>query len=144
MSVSKVLLVSRFIDNNATTETAKTKSMSISFDYCLVKIRRPWFVDAFMNDKSWYVPNVPLGQVTSRGPISMSLMPIGLVAIRNLKIESNNWDPEDVTNASVATQFGPFKVAGSIENNTLSTTGLQIIGWVLQKMPDLPPNDPPK
>lgn len=144
MSVSKVLLVSRFIDNNATTETAKTKSMSISFDYCLVKIRRPWFVDAFMNDKSWYVPNVPLGQVTSRGPISMSLMPIGLVAIRNLKIESNNWDPEDVANASVATQFGPFKVAGSIENNTLSTTGLQIIGWVLQKMPDLPPNDPPK
>jgi len=144
MSVSKVLLVSRFIDNNATTETAKTKSMSISFDYCLVKIRRPWYVDAFMNDKSWYVPNVPMGQVTSRGPISMSLMPIGFVAIRNLKIESNNWDPEDVTNASVATQFGPFKVAGAIENNTLSTTGLQIIGWMLQKMPDLPPNDPPK
>ena len=144
LSMSKKLLIGQYIDKNATAETAKTKSMSISFDYCLVKILRPWYMDAFMNDTSWYVPNVPLGQVTSRGPISMSLMPIGFVAIRNLKIESNNWDPEDITNASVATQFGPFKVEGSIQNNTLSTPGLQVIGWMLQKMPDLPPNDPPK
>ena len=108
LSMSKKLLIGQYIDKNATAETAKTKSMSISFDYCLVKILRPWYMDAFMNDTSWYVPNVPLGQVTSRGPISMSLMPIGFVAIRNLKIESNNWDPEDITNASVRDPIRAF------------------------------------
>jgi hypothetical protein len=144
LSVSKRLLVNQYLINNAITEPARTSSLSISFDYCLVKIRRPWYVDAFINDRSWYVPNVSKGQVTSSGPINMSSMPIGFVAIRNMNIESNNWAPEDVTNASVATQFGPFKVAGSIVNNKLSMPGLQIIGWLLQKMPELPPNDPPK
>lgn len=143
LSVSKRLQVNRYLNSRAETEPARTRSMSISFDYCLVKIRRLWFMDAFISDKNWYVPNTQKGHVSSSGPIPLSLMPIGFVAIRNLKIESNNWAPEDIVNASVATQFGPFRVTGSIANNVLSAPGLQIIGWMLQKMPDLPPNDPP-
>jgi hypothetical protein len=61
-----------------------------------------------------------------------------------LLAQNANWY-EDVANASIATDFGPFKVTAGIVNNELklSHPGLQIIGWVLQKMPDLPPNDPP-
>jgi len=42
----------------------------------------------------------------------------------------------------VATDFGPFKVDSGIVNNSLSHAGIQVVGWLLQHMPPLPPNDP--
>jgi hypothetical protein len=39
--------------------------------------------------------------------------------------------------------FGPFRVESEIVNNTLSHPGLQIVGWMVQEMPELPPNDDP-
>jgi hypothetical protein len=142
LDVSKRLVVGKYLSQEAPTQTVKTNSFSISFDYCLVKIRRPWYVDAFINETSWCLPNVSKGQMTMSGVTgSLPLLPIGFVAIRNLNIEAN-WDREDVTNSAVATNFGPFKVETQIVNNKLSHPGLQIIGWLLQKMPELPPNPP--
>jgi hypothetical protein len=143
LDVSKRIIVSQYLGHEAPTQTVKTNNLSISFDYCLVSIRRPWYVDAFINEKSWCIPTVPKGQVTASGLAgSLPLLPIGFVAIRNLNIEAD-WATEDVTNASTATDFGPFKVTTDIVNNKLSHLGLQIVGWILQRMPDLPPNDPP-
>lgn len=143
LDINNRLHLHRYLSNNAPTETLKASSISIAFDYCLVHIRRPWYVDAFIDDKSWCVPTVPKGQVTSSGPAgNLPLMPICFVEVRNLNIEAN-WAAEDIATASHATDFGPFKVTANIVNNKLSYQGTQIIGWTLQKMPDLPPNDPP-
>jgi hypothetical protein len=143
LDVSKKLLVNQYLGKYAPTDSVQTTSISISFDYCLVNIRRPWYEAVFINDKSWYIPTVPKGLVTSSSAAgSFPLMPIGFVAIRNLNIEAD-WTEEDRANASRATSLGPFKVTTDIVNNTLSHPGLQIIGWILQKMPDLPPNDAP-
>lgn len=142
LNLSQRITVDQYLSQQAPTQTVKTTSISISFDYCLVRIRRPWYVDAFINDKSWCLPNVSKGQMTTSGVAgNLSLLPIGFIAIRNLSIEAN-WDSTDVTNAATATNFGPFKVDAQIVNNKLSHSGLQIIGWLLQQMPDLPPNPP--
>ncbi len=143
LDVSKRLLVSQYLGTCIPIQPVQTSTISISFDYCVVNIRRPWYVDVFINDKSWCVPAVPKGQVTSTGSAgNLPLVSIGFVAIRNLNIEAN-WTTEDIANASLATDFGPFKITAEIANNKLSHPGLQIIGWILQKMPDLPPNDAP-
>jgi hypothetical protein len=38
---------------------------------------------------------------------------------------------------------GDPKVSTEIVNNTVSHEGLQVVAWILQKMPDLPPNNSP-
>jgi hypothetical protein len=143
LDVSKKLLVNQYIGINTPTQSVTTDNISISFDYCLVKVERQWWKSIFSNATSWCIPTVSKGQVTSSGPAgNLPLMPIGFVAIRNLVIEAN-WTAEDVTNASSATDFGPFKVNANIVNNKLTHEGLQTFAWVLQKMSDLPPNDVP-
>lgn len=137
LNVNQRLIVNQYIDSNAPTQPVESSSVNISFDYCLVKVRRPWYVDVFINQKSWYIPAVPKGQV------KFPLMPSGFVVIRNLKI-GGDWTIADIKNASNATHFGPFQVTLNPETHQLVHPGLQIIGWILQRMPDLPPNQDPK
>src|SRR5215218_1444143 len=54
LDVSRRILVKQYIDGNAPTEPVGTDSISISFDYCLVRIRRPWYRDVFVNQRSWW------------------------------------------------------------------------------------------
>ena len=100
-------------------------------------------MDAFVNDRSWCVPGVAKGQFTSpdRFGATIPLLPIAALAVRNLNI-SGNWTTDDVSTAAMATDFGPFKVDGGIVNNSLSHAGIQVVGWLMQRMPPLPPNDP--
>jgi hypothetical protein len=143
LDVNQRIRVRRYIDDNTPTQPVETTSISISFDYCLVKIDRDWYLDTFVNDRSWCIPTMRKGELTSSGPAgNVPLLPIGFVAIRNLNIQAS-WTAEDLANAAHATGFGPFKVEVDTQNNKLTHPGLQIIGWVLQKMPDLPPNDYP-
>jgi hypothetical protein len=74
---------------------------------------------------------------------NIPVLPIAFVAIKELSIEAN-WSETDIEISKNATDFGPFEVDSQIINNKLSHEGIQIIGWLLQKMPDLPPNDPPQ
>lgn len=135
--------VNRFIKENAPTQPATTDKISISFDYCKVDIRRPWLFSTLFHNRSWFVPNTKKGELSASDTGgNISLLPIGFVAIKNLSIEAN-WSDLDKTNSKTATDFGPFEVDSEIVNNKLSHEGIQIIGWVLQKMPDLPPNDAP-
>jgi hypothetical protein len=140
LNVSNRLMVMTAVQNIAPTQPVETSSVTISFDYSVVKIRRPWYVDVFINDRSWCLPAMAKGQITASGtPGNLPLMPIAFVAIRNLSIEAD-WSAEDMASAASATNFGPFKVTSVIASNKLTHQGLQVVGWLMQKMPDLPPN----
>lgn len=142
-SLSKQLILNQLLSERAPTQSVKTTNISISFDYCLVYITRNWYESAFINMTSWYVPTLLKGQVTSDDLAgSLTWMPIAFVAIRNLNIEAD-WATEDITNASIATDFGPFRVSTEIANNKISHEDVQIFAWLLQKMPDLPPASDP-
>lgn len=141
LNVAKRLALVRAIGESAPTRPAETKHFSISFEYCLVSVRRPWYLGAFVDSDSWSVPAAKKGELNMNGAAdSLSLLPIALLAVRNLVIEAD-WAAEDVASISQATHFGPFAVANEMVENKLSRPGLQVVGWVLQKMQPLPPQD---
>lgn len=136
-------VMNEYLVAQAPTKPTTTPSVSITFEFCLIRIARPWFVDAFINDRSWCVPGTTRGQLTAPDKFgaTLPLLPIAAVAVRNLKI-SGHWTTDDVSTAAMATDFGPFKVDSGIVNNSLSHAGIQVVGWLMQRMPPLPPNDP--
>lgn len=143
LNVSERLQLVQVIRPSAPAQPAVTDSVSISFDYCLINIRRPWYVDAFINDSSWFVPGSAKDSITTGVSGNSFLhLPIAFVAIKNLVIEAD-WAAADIATATNATDFGPFKVTSGIVQNKLSHEGIQVIGWLLQNMPNLPPKDPP-
>lgn len=140
----KRFVVSQFVKEEAPTQPAAANSITISFDYCKVDIRRPWLLNAFLDNENWFIPGLKKGQLSdSDVPGNLSVMTVGFIAIKNLTIEAN-WSDTDIANSKKATDFGPFEVNAGIINNKLSHEGIQIIGWLLQKMPPLPPNDAPQ
>jgi hypothetical protein len=140
LNVRDRLLLNQFLGENAPSAPVETNSIHVSFDYCLVGIQRPWYADSFVNQPTWWIPGIPQGSATASD--AFALLPIGVVAIRNLVIEAN-WTVADLESASTATDFGPFTITSGIVNGKLVHPGLQTIGWLLQRMPPLPPNDPP-
>jgi nucleoid-associated protein YgaU len=120
-----------------------TPSLSVTFEYCVVTIKRSWWMDAFVGHGSWYVPSVPGGQVSSmEHPGGLAWLPLGFVAIRNLRIDAS-WSAEDATIVPMATDFGPFKVEADGAGQSLMHTGLQVVGWLLHRLPPLPPATAP-
>jgi nucleoid-associated protein YgaU len=69
----------------------------------------------------------------------MAWLPVGFVAVRNLTI-SAQWSAEDSANLGSVTDFGPFQV-GASDGQTLTHAGLQVVAWLLQRLPELPPSD---
>ena len=133
-----------YIRENSPTQSSSTTKLKINFEYCTVNIRRPWFIDAFIRNKSWFIHGAAKGSRSAPGPeMNLSALPIELIAIRNLSIEAN-WSQVDVDASRNATNFVPFEIRTKIENNRMSHDGIQIIGYMLQRMPALPPNDPPQ
>ena len=141
LDLDKRLLASEILATTQPTKPAATNKIAIQFDYCLVKINRPWFSQALVDDPSWCIPATEKGALTAADPSrpTLALLPIAAVVIKNLSIEAS-WAGADIAAAMEATDFGPFKVGGGIVNNRLAHEGLQIIGWLVQRMPALPPN----
>lgn len=144
LDLKKRLIVTQYVKENAPTKPVSTSSITIEFKYCLVKINRPWYHDSFINNKSWCIPNMAKGSLSMKDNSgnNISILPIGFLAIKNLNI-SANWTNEDIVTSKNATDFGPFEVSFDSTTNKLSHAGIQIIGWMFQKMPDLPPNNHP-
>jgi hypothetical protein len=126
----------------AATRPASTNSISVAFDYCVVAIKRPWMFDAFLRDTTWCIPGKHRGELTADRSRSLLLLTVAFVAIRNLVIRAH-WDAADIEHAKEATDFGPFKVDSAIVDDKLSHSGIQIVGWLLEPLPVLPPNDAP-
>ena len=145
LDVKKRVIVSQYIKTQAPTQPVKANSFSINFKYCVIDIDRPWLKTSFINNKTWFIPNTLKAQLTAKdnSGANISALPIAFVALKELNIEAN-WSETDIEISKSATDFGPFEVDSQIVNNKLSHEGIQIIGWLLQKMPDLPPNDPPQ
>jgi nucleoid-associated protein YgaU len=140
MRFDERVVVNRRLREFAPEAPVTASSVSISFDYCLVNIQRPWWMDVFLNSGNWSVPGVPAGEVTSGDhPGSVAWLPVGFVAVRNLTI-SGSWSAEDSANLGQATDFGPFQVEAP-GGQTLTHPGLQVVAWLLQQLPALPPAD---
>lgn len=130
------------IKDVAPTEPVSTNAINISFDYCLVRIDRGWFSSLFVDNHNWYIPGYKKGEL-SAGEGGLAVLPSAMLLVKNLRLKAN-WTGDDLNNIKAATAFGPFNVDAQQDTNTdIGHDGIQIVGWLLQKLPALPANDPP-
>ena len=50
---------------------------------------------------------------------------------------------EDISNLANSVQFGPFNFSSNIVDGALCHDDIQIVAWMLEDLPDLPPNAMP-
>ncbi|GGP24892.1 hypothetical protein [Silvimonas amylolytica] len=123
-------------------------NFTMSFEYCVVAVSRPWLEAAFIVEPGWFLPGERAGS-WSLGkydpvPQRFGYLPAKLLVIRNLKI-SATWSPQDISNVeSGAAAIGPFSLLGSrFESGNITVPGMQAVGWFCQIMPALPPTPDP-
>jgi hypothetical protein len=127
------------IAQNQPTQAIASSEVSIAFDYCVVNCERAWLHKGFLDNGSWFIPGQRKGGLSANDGHGVPALPVGFVAVKNLRIQAP-WTPEDITNLELSVQFGPFSFTSTVVNGAISHQGLQIVGWMLQDVTDLPPN----
>lgn len=136
------------LGQRSTPQTVTSKNFKLSFDYCLVEANRAWLSGTFLTARNWYVPHTKAGEIasgTGAAGGSFEVLPVAALAVQNLVIEAD-WSHDDTVTLQSDVNFGPFSLVGrdiDQAKNTLSCKGMQIVAWVFEPMPRLPPNDPP-
>jgi hypothetical protein len=127
-------------------QAVTSRSLKISFQYCLVTARRPWLSGGFLTARNWYIPRVQAGEIasgTGQGDGLFEVIPTAALCIRNLTIEAK-WSAEEKVTLQNFSKFGPFSLVGkTLSENSLHCPGTQIVGWIFEPMPLLPPNSDP-
>jgi hypothetical protein len=129
-------------------QAVTAKSLKLSFDYCVVRATRPWLSPGLLALRNWYVPHTKAGEFasgTGTGTGSFEVMPMAALVVKNLVIEAD-WSSEETAVLGKLDKFGPFSLVGrsvSTEKNALHCEGMQIVGWVFEPMPCLPPAGDP-
>jgi hypothetical protein len=132
------LATERQLAQNAQRQPVTTNDVTISFDYCVVNVARPWLHNAFINNRSWYIPGQSKGKLSANDGHGPRALTNGFVAVKCLSIKAP-WTSEDITNLELSVQFGPFNFDSTVVNGAIGHDGIQIIGWIFQDLPDLPP-----
>ena len=139
----------RELVKQSTEQTVVSKDLKLSFKYCLVQVDRPWISQTYLETKQWYLPSHKSGSF-STGAFSdndeavFPVIPNSLILIKDLQITS--WDEVETDVIERSLGFGPFSFIGrTVDRNTkiLTSAGVQVIGWVSQVMPLLPPDSDP-
>lgn len=147
--------------DNASPAPPLQPQFTLSFQYCVLQLRRPWLSGDFLADPEWHIPGAHAGDY-SAGPTAaqaaaaagaagaandvstppaapFSWLPVACIAIKNLAIGSTGGalDPSVATAAA----FGPFAFHGSAgaSTNSLTNPGIQIVAWICAAQPRLPP-----
>jgi hypothetical protein len=129
-------------------QAVTSKSIKLSFDYCMVQANRPWLSPAFLTARNWYVPRTKAGEIASgngSGTGEFEVVPTAALVAKNLVIEAD-WSRDESLAFDKFVNFGPFSLVGrtvSATKNSIQCLGMQIIGWVFEPMPRLPPNSDP-
>ncbi|MEO0707899.1 MAG: hypothetical protein AAF050_19845 [Cyanobacteria bacterium J06649_5] len=126
-------------------QSVKSETLKISFQYCLVNVDRPWFSHTLLQMKGWYVPGYEAGEL-STGTLDndglFPALPISFIVIKDLTI--SGWSQSEHEEVKKSVSLGPFSLVDrKIEGTSLTWSGLQVIGWVLQVMPMMPPLSDP-
>lgn len=121
------------------TQGVTTSDVTISFDYCVATLTRPWYHRAFVNNGFWTIPGQIAGQLSANDGRGLAGLPVGFVAIKSLRIEAP-WTAEDISNLAQSVQFGPFNFDSTVVDGAIGHPGIQIVGWMIEDVPPLPPN----
>ena len=139
---------SQALNAAASSQEVTSKTLSLSFDYCLVTVTRPWVSTEFLTIKDWYLPGSRAGDISSgngSGDAPFEVMPVAALVVKNLRIKAD-WSHSDQASIQDSVALGPFSLVGRSINSIsgeLTCPGMQIVGWVCEPMPMLPPASDP-
>lgn len=149
LPVDRRVLLQRVLDRQllSAAMTPQTTNFQISCRFCLVNITRPWFKSALLNLHSWYMFGSQAGEYSSgtldHNPGMFPMLPSAFLAIRDLKI-SAQWSAQDRQSLPRAKYLGPFDIgSATLQADSLTSSGLQIVGWLSRLNPMLPPLSQP-
>lgn len=138
------------LTKQTTGQPVTSSNFSLSLRYCIVQVKRPWLSTAYLLSRGWYIPGYKAGELSTGTAGSndgiFAALPIGFIVVRDLKI-SANWTDAEFKTASESMAFGPFSTLGlkvDKASSSLVVDGMQIVGWICQVMPVLPPNADPE
>ncbi|MET9327332.1 dihydrolipoamide acyltransferase [Tsukamurella sp. NPDC003166] len=121
--------------------------IDVAFEYCIVRFSRPWWDEVFLSSADWMLPGYYAGQIASGNPADPAdLIPaiaVGAAVVRNLSITAD-WNSGQRASLAASNSLGPFSTSGaSLAGGTLSRAGMQVVAWICQVPPVLPPRDDP-
>lgn len=148
---SRATTISKLLQNKQLKEQkAEANNVNISFDYCLVNLKREWFDKSLIYYSNlWYSLGMQkdffsngIKDETNEG--NLKCVSVAMILIKNLKVKAT-WNGTDIANSNNSISLGMF----NISNNTISTeneitnSGIQAVGWICEVLPKLPcHNDP--
>jgi len=141
----RVNLINAIVKNDTTAVApVHSNEFSMSFDYCLVYLDRPWFNTSFFHYANmWFCLSLKenffsSGTKDETNTGVLKCIPTAMILIKDLRI-SAAWTDDDKTNAANSIGLGFFNINKSeFINNELVTPGMQIIGWMCEVMPKIP------
>lgn len=135
--------------SEAVVETKPTVTqVRVDFEYQIIRVSRPWLFYPFLRYPQWYIPGLKRGALADAGTPGptgrLALIPVALIAIKDLSIEAN-WSEADVARLSSAFAIGPFGRGQKAEivGQTLKCEGVQILACISERLPTLPPQSDP-
>lgn len=140
-----VIKTSVLFDGIAMTEVAQKDRVDISFEYQIVSITRPWLFLPFLEFSQWFIPAVSRGQLSrgQEGPV-WDVIPSSIIVVRNVSIKAS-FDDVEANALGRSAMIGPFALGehATVVNGELRITGTQIIGYVDEPLPVIPPRSDP-
>jgi hypothetical protein len=131
---------------NLPAQPVSSSNFELSFRYCLVTFARPWLSASFLNAANWYIPGLQSGDCGGgkyeSSALPFAFLPAKFIVVKDLNITAK-WSEEDRKYINNSASFGPFWVETESNSNTLKHPGMQIIAWLCQVMPVLPPVSDP-
>lgn len=129
-------------------QPVEAPDIEIAFQYCVVRLSRPWFPELLLFTKGWHIAGYG-ADAFATGDLADSkalfpCVPTGFVAIKNLIIKGT-WSQADTAAAAKSVSLGPFSLVGSTASGPGSYTypGMQIFAWICEPLPPLPPDGDP-
>jgi hypothetical protein len=114
--------------SNSSRHQDKTTEASITCEYGMVKIERPWFLSEIFHIGGWYIPGQPIGCV-SDGTVAgqegddakvLPMVTTQMLVIRNVKITASGWGSagkalaEHFENEKANASSSSWNAAGSV------------------------------
>jgi hypothetical protein len=131
-----------------------TSRLKATFKFLRVEIKRPWVNTTLLHLPGWSIDGIAAGAIsngkTDNNPGMLPLLPIAFIAVKDINI-SGSWSDSDRQAAGAAlaggtnASFGPFTLsangspAGTFNASSLVVPGIQIIAWICNVIPLLPP-----
>lgn len=147
-SLSYSAQVASSISDASTAQPVEAPEIEISFQYCVVRLSRPWFPELLLLTKGWYIAGYG-ADTFATGDLAdpkalFPCVPTGFVAIKDLTIKGT-WSQADTAAAAKSASLGPFSLVGSTGSGPGSYTrpGVQIFAWLCEPLPSLPPDGDP-